>query len=409
MPSPTAVLLRTQSDDRLVALARAGHERAFEAIVERYRKPLVRACRRVLPEARAEDAVQQALVAAWTGLARGDDVRELRPWLYRIAHNTALNQLRISGYDHDELHSLLTIGAGPEDELERRHVARATLTGLAALPERQREALLQVAVQGRGQEEVARALGISEPAVRQLVHRARTRLRTAATALTPMPLAGWFADLGGRSTPVTDRIGELVAGGGAAGVAATVAKVGTVVVLAGGVAAGPGVVDRLGHGTHGARQPVSALGASDAAAAEPSRPTATPAVLRVVSAPVHASAPTRPAAPRRRSGSGGSGGSERRHGRDDAAAAPLRSSPGDDHSGRSHGDGSSGDDGTPTTTERSVQPQDTPSPESSAPSDLSPDEPDDHSKPPGTSGSGIPGGATPSLPDAPPVDHASGD
>src|SRR5215212_7328766 len=100
MPSPSIVLLRTQSDARLVALARAGQERAFEAIVERYRRPLLRACRRVLPEARAEDALQQALVDAWRALRRGDEVRELRPWLYRIVHNTALNQLRKSGYDY---------------------------------------------------------------------------------------------------------------------------------------------------------------------------------------------------------------------------------------------------------------------------------------------------------------------
>src|SRR3954467_11621336 len=129
MPSPTIVLLRTQSDERLVALARAGHERAFEAIVERYRKPLLRACRRVLPEARAEDAVQQALVAAWTALEGGHDVREPRAWLFRVAHNPALNQLRLSGYDHEELVEGLRGGAGPDEELERRIVVRATLAG----------------------------------------------------------------------------------------------------------------------------------------------------------------------------------------------------------------------------------------------------------------------------------------
>src|SRR5215207_4961886 len=81
MPSPSITLLRTQSDDRLVALARAGHERAFEAIVERYRRPLLRAARRVLPEGRAEDALQQALLAASRALQRGDEVRDLRAWL----------------------------------------------------------------------------------------------------------------------------------------------------------------------------------------------------------------------------------------------------------------------------------------------------------------------------------------
>src|SRR3954452_12692481 len=193
MPSPSLTLLRTQSDDRLVALARDGHERAFEAIVERYCRPLFRAARRVLPEARAEDAVQQALIAAWSGLQRGDDVRDLRAWLYRIVHNTALNQLRAAGYDYAELEESLRGSEAPQEAMERRAVVRQTLTGLAALPDRQREALLRIAVEGRPQEEVARDLGISEGAVRQLVHRARLTLRAAATAVVPLPLAEWAA------------------------------------------------------------------------------------------------------------------------------------------------------------------------------------------------------------------------
>src|SRR3982750_2137525 len=170
IPSPSSVLLRTQSDERLVVLARAGHERAFEAIVERYRGALLRASRRYLPEARAEDALQQAFIAAWSGLQRGDEVRDLRAWLYRIVHNTALNQLRISGYDYAELEDALRGAEGPSEETERRAVVRQTLTGLAALPERQREALLRIAVEGRSQEEVARELGGSEGGVGQLGH-----------------------------------------------------------------------------------------------------------------------------------------------------------------------------------------------------------------------------------------------
>src|SRR4051794_13300841 len=103
MTSAPLVLLRTQSHVRPLALAPEGHERAFEAIVERYRRQLLRSCRRVLPEARAEDALQHALLAAWTAILRGDEIRDLRAWLHRIAHNTALNQLRMSGYDFDEL------------------------------------------------------------------------------------------------------------------------------------------------------------------------------------------------------------------------------------------------------------------------------------------------------------------
>ena len=103
----------------------------------------------MLPEGRAEDALQQALLAAWTALQRGDEVRELRPWLYRIVHNTSLNALRVSGYDYAELHEAMRIADAGEDELERRAVMRQTLASLAALPERQREALMRTAVERR--------------------------------------------------------------------------------------------------------------------------------------------------------------------------------------------------------------------------------------------------------------------
>src|SRR4051812_14843931 len=217
MTSPSTVLLRTQTDERLVALARAGHDRAFEAIVERYRRPLLRACRRILPEARAEDALQQALVAAWRGLERGDEVRELRPWLYRIARNTALNQLRVAGYDLDELMDSLSAADDPEEEVLRRAVVRQTLAAVAALPDRQREALLRTAINGQAQEDVARDLGLSDTAMRQLVHRARVSVRAAATAVVPMPVASWLA-----------------AGAGGAGSAATLAQARTPGGLAGG-------------------------------------------------------------------------------------------------------------------------------------------------------------------------------
>src|SRR3954449_10498311 len=274
LPSPSSVLLRTQSDERLVALARAGHERAFEAIVERYRGGLLRVTRGYLPDARAEDALQHAFLAAWSALQRGDDVRDLRAWLHRIARNSALNQLRVAGYDHAELEESLRAADAPGDALERRTAMRETLTGLAALPERQREALLRIAVEGRGQDEVARELGVTEGAVRQLVHRARLTLRAAATAVTPLPLATWAAGAGGAggtvSGPMAERIAELVGGAGAS---ALVAKVGAVAVIATTAVAGPSLV------------------ASRADQAPPKRPAAagaTAAPVRTVADPKHA-------------------------------------------------------------------------------------------------------------------------
>ena len=94
-PHVSITLLRTQTDQRLVELIAAGHDRAFEAIVDRYRRPLLRYARRFLHEdARAEDVVQSAFVSAWTALNEGATVRDLRPWLYRIVHNGALNVMK---------------------------------------------------------------------------------------------------------------------------------------------------------------------------------------------------------------------------------------------------------------------------------------------------------------------------
>ena len=240
-PIVSTTLLRTQSDARLLGLAADGHERAFEAIVERYRRPLHRFCRRVLPESRAEDAVQQTFLKAWTALMAGTQVQDLRAWLYRIARNTALDAARKAGYDYEELTDSLRLAPGVDEDLERRVVIRETLTGVAALPDNQREALLRTAVEGHSRAAVARDLDVSEGAVRQLVHRARTTLRAAATVLTPLPLASWaaaFGDMpGGAST--AERIGELTAGAGSAGGAGLLLKAGTVMVAAGVVAVGP--------------------------------------------------------------------------------------------------------------------------------------------------------------------------
>src|SRR4051794_1640480 len=103
MSRTSAVLLRTQSDERLVALARSGHERAFEAIVRRYRRPLLAASRRMVSDGRAEDVLQLALVHAWRALRRGDDVRDLRAWLFRIVRNAAVSHRRRAGQDAAEL------------------------------------------------------------------------------------------------------------------------------------------------------------------------------------------------------------------------------------------------------------------------------------------------------------------
>jgi RNA polymerase sigma factor (sigma-70 family) len=232
-PSIPVRLLATQSDARLVELAMQGHERAFEALVLRYRRALLGYCRRLpLSGGLAEDALQQGLLQAWLALQSGTEVRDPKPWLYRIVRNAALNMRRGTPVEHSELSETVSAGDTPEDELYRQVAVRGVLAGLVALPEHQREALLRTAVEGHSHEQVAAALGLSDGAVRGLVYRARATLRAAATAITPSPFLNWALSSGARG-PSVAAIVELSAGGGSIGLGGLLLKGGAFAATAG--------------------------------------------------------------------------------------------------------------------------------------------------------------------------------
>ena len=264
-PKLPALLLKTQSDSRLVSLARDGHEPAFEAIVERYRKPLLARCKRMLSSDRAEDAVQQTFLGTWKAIEQGTEIRDIRAWLYRSALNHSLNAVKAAGYDYAELRESLAGGVVPEADAERKLVMRETLAGIAALPERQREALLKTAVEGRSHAEVAEEFGMSDAGVRQLVHRARVSLRAAATAITPMPLLNYavaFASQGGGEAP--RRIVELAAGAGgvgAAGMGSAIVKGGAVIAVIAAVATPGGIGEHAARNAHEDAQAGESVGA----------------------------------------------------------------------------------------------------------------------------------------------------
>jgi RNA polymerase sigma factor (sigma-70 family) len=219
------MLLRSQTDERLVALTRDGHDQAFVAIAERYRRELMAHARRLAPTDRCEDIVQQTMLSAWDALRRRADVRDVRAWLHRIVHNVAA-RTTAGNVDQEQLSESIAAAASTEAEVERRLAAREALAALAALPQSQRRAFELTAIEGRSGREAASELAMSEGALRQLVHRARATLRSAATALMPMPLITWAA--GGTNETVAGRIGEIGAG---AGIAAAVTKVGTTVAV----------------------------------------------------------------------------------------------------------------------------------------------------------------------------------
>jgi RNA polymerase sigma factor (sigma-70 family) len=235
-------VLSTQSDERLVDLVRAGSDPAFEAIVERYRRALMRYVSRLLPPERAEDVVQQAFVKAYEAMHRNSAELNLRPWLYRIAHNGALNALRDRALGHAELDERIDGVERPDQALERTTGLQDLVVAVQALPERQRSAILLRELEGRSYEEIALALGVTDGAVRQLLNRARNSLRAAAAAITPMPLVTRLA-AADSTEPVTARMAELVGVGGGA----LAMKVMATALVTGAVVGGTAVVPDIGR------------------------------------------------------------------------------------------------------------------------------------------------------------------
>jgi len=228
--------LRAQPDRRLVDLVRDGYDAAFEEIVRRYRRPLDRFAAAFVGS-RSEDVTQDAFSKALPALRKSGAEIELRPWLYRIVRNTALNELRDGVPAAAELSEALPGGRSAAAEVEAREELRDLMERLQALPEPQRAALVMRELEGLGHDEIAAALGVSGGAARQAIYRARATLREGFGLLVPLPLLRALADHGG----------EAGAAGGAVALGGGALKAGMATVLIAG-AVGAGAVVEHHHG-----------------------------------------------------------------------------------------------------------------------------------------------------------------
>ena len=230
--------LRHESDERLVALARAGSERAFAEITRRYQKALRVYCSRLVGPERAQDAVQQALLQAFLSL-RDRAPREiaLRPWLYRIAHNCSIDLIRMGSWEHEQLDLESDGVPQPPALLEQKEELRGLIAGLRRLPDAQRQALTLRELEGCSYAEISARLGHTGSGVRQLIFRARTALRKGASALLPV---GLLRDrLAGSAVEVHQVAGIAAVPASSAGASETLGAAAlAVVVVLGGVAGG---------------------------------------------------------------------------------------------------------------------------------------------------------------------------
>jgi RNA polymerase sigma factor (sigma-70 family) len=151
------------------ASTRADFERVFRdchAAVHRY------AARRV-PADSVQDVVSETFLVAWRRF--GDLRGEPLPWLLGIARRTAANQRRACAR-REALVQRLTVEPGGGQDQPPAGADRELLRALAALPERDREALMLVAWEGLGNAAAAAVMGCTKATFAVRLHRARRRL-----------------------------------------------------------------------------------------------------------------------------------------------------------------------------------------------------------------------------------------
>jgi len=183
-------LLRLRSDEQLVRLFRTGNEEAFRVIHDRYRTRLFAYARQMLGGSRAdaEDALQDVFVRAYGALRANDRDVSLRAWLYRIAHNRCIDELRRAGgvgspgAPAEVLELVQAPASDPMDVVQQRESLRRLVEDVQRLPEQQRSALLMREISGMAYQDLAAALDVTVPAVKSLLVRARIGLAQAAEA-----------------------------------------------------------------------------------------------------------------------------------------------------------------------------------------------------------------------------------
>jgi RNA polymerase sigma factor (sigma-70 family) len=175
--------LRLQSDERLIALIRAGDEAAFEALVQRYRSRLLAFCRHMLRSHEdGEDVLQEVFAASYRAIVADEREIFVRPWLYRIARNMCLKHIgkRRPAADGGVEELDLAAAGSTVDAVHMREDLRQIVGDVQELPETQRTALLLREIDGLSYEQIAEAMDTSVPGVKSLLVRARVSLAEAA-------------------------------------------------------------------------------------------------------------------------------------------------------------------------------------------------------------------------------------
>lgn len=187
-PSPSGRTPEDPEDIRLMELAGAGDESAFEQLVERHQRLVIGTVGRMLGTGSdAEDIAQQVFVRVWKNAKRYEPRAKFTTWLLKITRNLVFNELRrrsrhpqvpLQSDSEEEERPLKDEQAvAPDASLLEHELQQAVDAAIANLPETQRMAVILRRYEELSYEEIADALDQSVSAVKSLLFRARTELR----------------------------------------------------------------------------------------------------------------------------------------------------------------------------------------------------------------------------------------
>jgi RNA polymerase sigma-70 factor (ECF subfamily) len=176
-------------DPEVIARAIAGDEQAFAEIVGAFRRPVLSHIRHMLRDSdAAEDVWQDVQFRVWRNLHRFDQARKFSTWIFTIATNTALNEIRRSNR-HKSVISLEEVSdllggddyipgledqhGRPDDELEDRELNARLSAAVHALPEIHRRTLVMREIDGQSYQEIAAATDTPMGTVKSRLARAR--------------------------------------------------------------------------------------------------------------------------------------------------------------------------------------------------------------------------------------------
>lgn len=185
----------TSSANSLLAVQHEGRRRFLELVAD-LRPELHRYCARMTGSvADGEDIVQETLARAYYLLPEMNQMPAFRPWLFRIAHNRALDHLRrYEARMSEPLDAVRDSAADPApdpgDAIAHQQVVQLAVSRFAGLAPAQRSCVILKDVLGHSLEDIGGLLELSVPAVKAALHRGRVRLRELAAepqAAPPMP------------------------------------------------------------------------------------------------------------------------------------------------------------------------------------------------------------------------------